>query len=64
MTTINQMSVNINMDNAAFDPDKWGEVARILHRIANRIYEDDLPYNLSDINGNVCGTIVYSEVKS
>lgn len=61
--SINKMTISIQMDNAAFDPDKWDEVGMILKELAARISRDSLPVTLSDSNGNSCGTVVYDEVK-
>ena len=60
--SVTKMTINLQMDNAAFDPDKWEEVARILQGIAARISKDNLPYVLIDINGQSVGTIIYDEV--
>ena len=62
--SINKMTINIQMDNAAFDGDeKWWEVSQILRNLAKEIWEDNLPHTLVDSNGNSCGTVVYDEVK-
>lgn len=56
---INKMSLDIEMDNAAFEPNKWIEVSRILRVIARDLDNLHLPNIVYDINGNTVGKIVY-----
>jgi hypothetical protein len=54
------LTITINMDNAAFDPEPGPEVARILRELVDRA---DLIANhadsvvLRDVNGNRCGRV-------
>jgi len=55
-----QYNIKIDMDNAAFEDDNTGEIARILRELADRITRGGelLPgdrENLRDINGNTVG---------
>ncbi len=55
-----QLTITIDLDNAAFEDGGAEEVARILANIAERLPEPLRPtngaYNLHDANGNHCGT--------
>ena len=59
--SVNKMTINIQMDNSAFDDDKWGETSRVLGQLAFDLGVDHLPVTLVDLNGNSCGTVVYEE---
>jgi hypothetical protein len=65
-----QMTITINMDNAAFEPDKGTEVARILRETADAVdgftFISRNPYSreLHDINGNTVGKAVVIEGES
>ena len=61
--SINKITISFQMDNEAFDEDKWLEASRILDTIAMNLRHGRLPVSLVDINGNTCGTVVYDEVK-
>lgn len=54
-----KMTITIQMDNAAFEDNQGGEVARILRELASKIDGDSslegVYYNLRDINGNKVG---------
>lgn len=53
-----QFSMTVEMDNAAFDADSRGELARILRRAA-RDLDDDVTATagrMRDINGNTVGS--------
>jgi len=54
------LTIKINCDNAAFDDNEAGEIARILRDLANRIdgygAVGGMDRILHDINGNRCGT--------
>jgi hypothetical protein len=51
--------VNITTENAAFEDDPAGEIARILRRLADNVDVDDAyidhVYHLRDANGNLVG---------
>lgn len=60
-----KLIIEIDMENAAFEDDRWGEVSRIL-RTAQRKVERPFGYvpdvagfdaNLLDINGNTVGSV-------
>lgn len=46
--------LHINMDNAAFDENRVGELQRILLNVAGRL-EGGYPGTVRDINGNTVG---------
>jgi hypothetical protein len=50
-------TLKINCDNAAFEENIPGEVARILKELAQQIEDGDNvpPWNLRDLNGNLVG---------
>ena len=50
------VTITIQCDNAAFEDDWKEEVARMLTTWIEHGQPDG---NLRDINGNVCGTVVY-----
>lgn len=47
--------LEIDCDNAAFEPDAKREIARILRRAASKIDDNDSYQHLRDINGNKVG---------
>jgi len=55
--------IEIQTDNAAFDGNRWAEVARILREVAqhasmgNFAMDDSFTMNLRDLNGNVVGRL-------
>ena len=58
-----KLSITINLDNEAFDPEPGSEVARILHYLA-----DTLPnrkgitqVRIHDINGNTVGLVAITD---
>ena len=57
-----ELTVNIGMDNAAFEPHPGDEAARILRNLADKLdgvdFADDYDCNirLIDFNGNSVGT--------
>lgn len=53
------VSIQFNMDNAAFEGDRWrNELTRILRELADKIEDDTLNSNkIRDINGNPIGYI-------
>jgi len=53
------MTINIQMDDDAFEPNKWIEVSRILRKLALNLDNGRLPDTVIDSNGNTAGTIVY-----
>jgi len=56
-------TITINMDNAAFEDDREGELSRILHVLANQIVHGDDPLRqrtLRDSNGNAVGEFAVS----
>jgi len=55
-------TVEIDMDNAAFEDSPTGELSRILRKLAKEIAdgtETDTVIKLRDINGNTVGTAIY-----
>ena len=67
-----KLTIEIDLDGAAFEPLNGDEVGRILEGIANDYYGSQLgpdPYtgeptedNIRDTNGNTCGFVRVSEV--
>ena len=52
------LTITINCDNSAFEPDPGAEVARILHHLADEFssgLESGDGVNLRDANGNKVG---------
>lgn len=62
-----KITIEINCDNAAFEDDAGGEIARILNSIASEAQEFYHPTNnrmcpvVRDINGNKVGTVTVEE---
>lgn len=52
-----KVTIEINCDGAAFEPDPGPEIARILAVLATWIREGKHPDRLHDINGNNVGTV-------
>lgn len=52
-----RITIVIETGNAAFEDYPMGEVARILHDLAERMESRDEPHALRDANGNRCGTV-------
>ena len=54
-----KLRIEMQLDNAAFEPDNGTEIARILEKLATRWHAESLPSGescrLLDINGNVVG---------
>ena len=64
-----KFELTIDCNNAAFEPELLGsapfEVARILHKLGEKLIEDmldatDRPFTLVDANGNVVGTAKFT----
>lgn len=60
------ITITINTDNAAFEPEPADEVERILRRLANDvrdIFQDVLEdgFSLRDINGNTVGSVTVTD---
>ena len=57
-------TININMDNSAFDDNKADELQRILHELANNIACNTIgenthnTFSIHDINGNKIGECI------
>ena len=52
------ITIEIDTENAAFQDDPFGELARLMDYIATYAQERYyLPTKLYDINGNPCGTV-------
>lgn len=49
-------TVNIDIENDAFQPDWQDEVNRLLLVIVKRIENDCAGGDLKDLNGNLCGS--------
>lgn len=61
---MSHVCIKLSCDNAAFDPDKSVEVARILRDLADRMDGttldlDKVSWILRDLNGNQVGRAVY-----
>lgn len=62
------VTITINTDNAAFEDDMFGEVARILEtqvirdmRSGQYYYVGNVSTGLIDVMGNVCGKVTIEE---
>jgi len=59
-----KLTLEINMDNAAFEDAPGQEAARILHKIACKIQDwpgaNEFNLRLSDLNGNKVGHVTVS----
>ena len=53
------LTLTIETDNAAFEDDKRGEIARILEKLVDDIRNGKEPSRLVDYNGNICGKIIW-----
>lgn len=56
------MKLTIRTDNAAFEPDRGAELARILRKLADRVEREDQPgrgeeWKVLDVNGNTVGKV-------
>lgn len=51
------ITITINTDNEAFQPDADLEIARILERLAKEWYSVGDGYKLRDYNGNTVGKV-------
>lgn len=51
------VTITIETVNAAFDPDPWPEVARILRAMADQFEADGATYAPRDTNDNVVGEV-------
>jgi hypothetical protein len=51
------LTITINTDNAAFEDDMRGELARILRKLAKDFEQGNNPTTIRDINGNTVGTV-------
>ena len=49
--------LKIDTSNDAFVDDTRGEIARILEKLAEDIYNAKEPSKVVDINGNTCGSV-------
>ena len=48
-------TLTIKTENAAFEEDPRGEIARILEEVVTKIHKGEEPSRINDINGNsVC----------
>jgi len=56
-----KITITIETENAAFDPDPEVEVARILKDLATKLDRSELPDELRDYNGNKVGTVEVTE---
>ncbi|UUZ75470.1 hypothetical protein LP414_27530 [Polaromonas sp. P1(28)-13] len=56
------VTITIQCDNAAFDPDPEAELARILKELSEKLLHNDIRTvgRLIDINGNPVGKVVVS----
>jgi hypothetical protein len=50
-----KLNIEINCENAAFEPEPGVECARILRKLADRLEKHVRDYRLADYNGNVVG---------
>jgi len=51
-------TIEINMNNSAFEDDPNGELARILNNLSKSLAVGPIPYSIWDINGNRVGQMV------
>ena len=59
-----KFTLSFNTDNDAFYNDENGEIARILHAVADKVHNFNLSAFHSDVrdsNGNIIGTYVLKE---
>lgn len=63
-----RFAIEINLDNAAFDDDREGELARILEKLAQFVCRDyqlddglGVPWMVFDINGNMIGSATVTQ---
>lgn len=49
--------LKIDISNDAFEECSSNEIARILKKLAQNVYNGKEPTTLLDINGNVCGSV-------
>lgn len=57
-----KMTVEMDMDNAAFGGYPEGEASRILREAAERVYQGDGVVILRDVNGNIVGKLEITDV--
>jgi hypothetical protein len=48
--------VEVEVENAAFQPTPWPELARIFQGLVNDMHKEFVCVTLKDINGNTVGT--------
>jgi hypothetical protein len=57
-----RVTIEIKCDNEAFTDNEEAEVARILHRAAERLFVGGLlGFVLLDMNGNTCGSVTVTD---
>ncbi len=61
MAKLNTLHVEINTDNDAFSPTPGHELARILHRLAEKVADGRTGGNITDVNGTTVGTYWFEE---
>ena len=54
-------SLQIHMDNAAFDDEPATEAKRIINQVANRVGQGETEGKVWDINGNTVGSFAIKE---
>jgi hypothetical protein len=56
-----RITIKLNTENDAFQPDWQDEVRRILHELGSTIDEHSgVAFRVLDINGNDCGQVTFS----
>jgi hypothetical protein len=50
-----ELSINMNLDNAAFEEDMNGEIKNALNKLMNKMDNECFPISLFDTNGNKIG---------
>ena len=63
MSKLNTFHVEISTDNAAFTPTPGAELARILHRLAEKVADGRTGGNITDVNGTTVGTYWFEETE-
>ena len=59
-----KFTLEIECDNAAFDDDQSGEIARMLEQAAKNVRDGYVSYSLSDANGNRVGGHLLADYKA
>jgi hypothetical protein len=57
------ITITINTDNDAFQPDPGSEIARILDNLADKLEMEIIISHqyIRDLNGNICGDVTITD---